>query len=193
VPGSALSVSSSAGRESASAPLRRCGCLRLPTLPAAVFLRVSSVLMANAYHGRSLAGKRQLGRMPPRTMSPTSRATPGPVRDALDHPTRGRGAAAAQEAALFYQEQRDVQRNRADDLASQLVDAEARIALLEDDLSSARSSSAPSTKLAAQMAEALEAVQSMSERNRVLTVDPCRWLRPMRPRHRAVRRVFSRS
>ena len=127
--------------------------------------------MANAYHGRSLAGKRQLGRMPPRTMSPISRATPGPVRDALDNPSRGRGAAAAQEAALFYQEQRDVQRNRADALTTQLVDAEARIALLEDELSSAQSSSAPSTRLAAQMSEALEAVRSMSERNRVLAVD----------------------
>ena len=59
--------------------------------------------MANAYYGRSLAGERQLGRMPPRTMPPISRATPGPVREALDHPSRGRGAAAAQEAALFYQ------------------------------------------------------------------------------------------
>ena len=104
-------------------------------------------------------------------MSPISRATPGPVRDALDNPSRGRGAAAAQEAALFYQEQRDVQRNRADALTTQLVDAEARIALLEDELSSAQSSSAPSTRLAAQMAEALEAVRSMSERNRVLAVD----------------------
>ena len=116
--------------------------------------------MANAYHGRSLAGKRQLGRMPPRTMPPISRATPGPVRDALDSPSRGRGAAAAQEAALFYQEQRDVQRNRADELASRLVDAEARIALLDGELPSAQSSRAPSTRLAAQMAEALEAVQA---------------------------------
>ena len=47
--------------------------------------------------------QRQLGRMPPRTMPSISRATPGPVRDALDNPSRGRGAAAAQEAALFYQ------------------------------------------------------------------------------------------
>ena len=108
--------------------------------------------------------------MPPRTMSPI-RATPGPVRDALDNPSRGRGAAAAQEAALFYQEQRDAQRIRADELASRLVDAEARIALLNDELSGAQSPSAPSTRLAAQMAEALEAVRSMSERNRVLAVD----------------------
>ena len=73
--------------------------------------------------------------------------------------------------SLFYQEQRDAQRNRADELTTQLVDAEARIALLEDELSSAQSSSAPSTRLAAQMAEALEAFRSMSERNRVLAVD----------------------
>ena len=127
--------------------------------------------MANVYYSRSLVGERQLGKMPPRTMSPISRATPGPVKDALDHPSRGHGAAAAQEAALFYQEQRDVQRNRADELASRLVDAEARTELLNVELSSAQSPSAPSTRLAAQMAEALEAVRTMSERNRIMAVD----------------------
>ena len=207
VPGSALSVSSSAGRESASAPLRRCGCLRLPTLPAAVFLLllVSSVSMANAEYGRSLAGERQLGRTPPRTMSPISKATPGPVREALGHPSRGRGAAAAQEAALFYQEQRVretynvTNRRGADELvacrASRLVDAEARIALLNGELSSAQSPSAPSTRLAAQMAEALEAVQSMRERSRVSAVDlsMAGQGRPTWPRRRSVRRVFNRS
>ena len=88
--------------------------VRLPLSPIPSCCCFSVVVrVANVYYGRSLAGDRQLGRMPPRTMSPI-RATPGPVRGALDHPSRGRGAAAAQEAALLYQEQRDVQRNRAD-------------------------------------------------------------------------------
>ena len=105
---------------------------------------------------------------------PPIRATPGPVRDALDHPSRGRGAAAAQEAALFYQEHRDVQRNRAEELAARLVDAEARTELLNDELASAKSPSAPSTRLAAQMAEALEAVWTMSERNKNLAEELAR-------------------